>query len=460
MEKQPNSRSHPVLRWGALALGTVIWGSGVAAMYGDDYKVAVALYLVGIIIVAVDFITLEGHSEYRGSKRLILVGCTTFVAALAFALSLAWIHLRKADIQAVQVAPQSEQPQAESPAPAPTHTQSSKEPSFVYVVPGVWLNNSTWDLIVRHHGPNPVNNIEIVFDDQDRHKQVAPTGKLFNVNDIIKTLHFDEIDAVEGVLAKQFLWTPLNPDSSTFSVAVASRQGRVDEMLKIVGHDGKDWQFAIKVSDSKNVLLHCRDPKFPVSVEFPERLPRCFPDYTVGPAKSAPKTAEHAAARTSGANSPAVGSIQQGPGSALSIGQQGGITAGTINIGTLPPKPLVLTEEQSSHIRSDMAKYSGIAIEIVLVNRNRGTEEFGNHLVSALKDAGWDVIYSSAAILIRSNGTQSSPGLSLDIGPGSDNVASELGLSLMRHGVIDNKPIPAMRVPESNKLALYICEPK
>jgi hypothetical protein len=340
MEEQPNSGSHPVLRWGALALGTLICGGGVAAMYGDDYKVAALLYLVGIIIIAADFITLDGHDGYRGSKWVVLVGGTTFVAAFAFALSLAWIHLRKADIQAGQVPPQSEQPKPENPVPVPTQRQTPKEPSFVYVVPGVWLNNSTWDLIVRHHGPNPVNNIEIVFDDQDRHKEAARTGTPFNVNDIMKTLHFDEIDAVEGVMAKQFPWTPLDPNSSTFSIAVTSRQGRVDETLKIVGHDGKDWQFAIKVSDglSKNVLLHCRDPKLPASVEFPERLPRCFPDYTVGPAKSEPKAAQHTAARTSGPNSPAVGSIQQGPGSALSVGQQGGITAGTVNLGPPPLK--------------------------------------------------------------------------------------------------------------------------
>lgn len=131
-----------------------------------------------------------------------------------------------------------------------------------------------------------------------------------------------------------------------------------------------------------------------------------------------------------------------------------------MNIGTLPPKPLILTDAQSSLVRSDMEKFTGSAIEVWVVNRTEGTTEFSGRLVSALKAAGWSVQYFSAANLIRSNGTQPPPGLSLDIGPGAENIANELSLSLMRHGVIDNKPIPAMRVSASNKLALYICEPK
>jgi hypothetical protein len=42
-----------------------------------------------------------------------------------------------------------------------------------------------------------------------------------------------------------------------------------------------------------------------------------------------------ASAHTSGQSSPAVGSLTLGPGSAVSFGQQGGITAGTVNIGAV-----------------------------------------------------------------------------------------------------------------------------
>jgi hypothetical protein len=107
-------------------------------------------------------------------------------------------------------------------------------------------------------------------------------------------MHFDEIDPVEGVWAKQFLWTPLDQNSSNFSVVVASRQGQFVETIKVVGQDGEDWQNAIKVIDgsSKKILLHCRDPKFPVSAEFPDNLPHCFPQYIVGPVERVPET-EH-----------------------------------------------------------------------------------------------------------------------------------------------------------------------
>jgi len=42
---EKESAQHPVLRWGALALGGLLWGAGVAAMYGDDYKLAHAFTL-------------------------------------------------------------------------------------------------------------------------------------------------------------------------------------------------------------------------------------------------------------------------------------------------------------------------------------------------------------------------------------------------------------------------------
>jgi hypothetical protein len=213
----------------------------------------------------------------------------------------------------------------------------------------------------------------------------------------------------------------------------------------------------------------------PAAIQAPAQVPTSATPSTVAPSEATPSvptsqalpaqthkspSQTHAAARTSGDISPAVGSITQGAGSALSINQEGGITAGTVNIGALPPKPLVLTDAQASLVRSDLEKYSGSNIEVALVNPTKGTTEFGNRLVSTLKDAGWNVNYSSFAILIRSNGAQPPPGLSLDIGENSKSVASELASSLIRHAVIDDKPIPALQAREPGKLTLYICEPK
>jgi len=174
--------------------------------------------------------------------------------------------------------------------PAAQPTVKAKAPSFAYIVPGVWLNKSTSDFIVRHYGPDPVNNIELVFNDVDRQTFGAQTNHSFSLNELGTTLHFPEIDPIEGFWAKQFLWTPLNPDNENYWVVQTSREGRFVEPLKIVGKDRANWQYAMKVTDELNhkTAIHCRDPKFPISEEFPENLPKYFPDLTVGKPKPKP----------------------------------------------------------------------------------------------------------------------------------------------------------------------------
>ncbi len=87
-----------VVRWGAFGIGTLLWASGIAAMYGDDYKLAVFLYFLGITIVACNFIALDWHNQYPKLKKSIIVVSTVLVATLAFALSIAWIMVRKSDV--------------------------------------------------------------------------------------------------------------------------------------------------------------------------------------------------------------------------------------------------------------------------------------------------------------------------------------------------------------------------
>jgi hypothetical protein len=123
---KPKPLLQRIVRWGALAVGILLWGSGVAAMYGDDYKTAVGLYLVGIIIIAADFITLEDHGEYKGLRKAVMLGSTAFVALLAMGLSIAWIQLRKRDVKLPQVqTAQSETKTSILPSAAPTTTSPS-----------------------------------------------------------------------------------------------------------------------------------------------------------------------------------------------------------------------------------------------------------------------------------------------------------------------------------------------
>jgi hypothetical protein len=93
---------------GALAFGTLTWSSGVAARYGDDYKLAVALFFVGIAVMTADFVTIL--CEYKGygwRKSLSIVGSAALVA---FLFSIAWIKLRKADIPSGAAMPVSSPP--------------------------------------------------------------------------------------------------------------------------------------------------------------------------------------------------------------------------------------------------------------------------------------------------------------------------------------------------------------
>ena len=65
------------------------------------------------------------------------------------------------------------------------------------------------------------------------------------------------------------------------------------------------------------------------------------------------------AVSTSGSNSPAVGSITQGEGSALSINQQGGITAGTINFA---PPQRTISQADKLKLISLLSQHPGKAV--------------------------------------------------------------------------------------------------
>jgi len=81
-------------RWEAVGIGsTLLYGFGVAAMYGDDYIVADCLYFLGIVWLTTRVLAWEetkGHPQRRGVSVLILL-----CAVLAFGGSHLWIQHRK-----------------------------------------------------------------------------------------------------------------------------------------------------------------------------------------------------------------------------------------------------------------------------------------------------------------------------------------------------------------------------
>jgi hypothetical protein len=161
----------------------------------------------------------------------------------------------------------------------------ARKPSIVYVAPGVWADGSQWHMLVRHFGPNPVYNIELLFVDQDRHKAAAAQSSPLTpdqLSNLDVTLRFAEIDPIEGIWAKQFVWQPLNPDHEHYDVGIVSREGAFSEDLRIERVHEK-WYWEMKLTDGKTgrTIVHCRDNGFP---EHPRwrlwALPNCFPDYS------------------------------------------------------------------------------------------------------------------------------------------------------------------------------------
>src|ERR1700730_2615782 len=77
---------HAILRWSALAVGLLLLGFGVAAMYGDDYKIAALLYLAGLLLVLADFLALEQNRRLRGKEKNKVVIFSALATTMLFAL--------------------------------------------------------------------------------------------------------------------------------------------------------------------------------------------------------------------------------------------------------------------------------------------------------------------------------------------------------------------------------------
>jgi hypothetical protein len=93
-------------------------------------------------------------------------------------------------------------------------------------------------------------------------------------------------------------------------------------------------------------------------------------------------TAPKRGVSSSGIGSPAIGSVTQGPGSALSVNQRGGITAGTI-IGNPPCPWAILTQEDFIKIAT-LSSSRPAKIYIAIPPSNDDAARFAGYLQSAL----------------------------------------------------------------------------
>jgi len=156
-------------------------------------------------------------------------------------------------------------------------------PSFVFLIPGVWLNGDTWDFIVNHRGREPLYNVEIVLVDEDRAASLRAQGAITPADVATEqtVVRFPEIHPKGGgsTFAKQILWKPFSPQHAHFSIVVSSRASKMVEDLRIERF-GDTWLYRMTVKDglTGSVLAACQDSGLPGANS--TVLPRCFPEFT------------------------------------------------------------------------------------------------------------------------------------------------------------------------------------
>jgi hypothetical protein len=117
-----------------------------------------------------------------------------------------------------------------------------------------------------------------------------------------------------------------------------------------------------------------------------------------------------------------------------SIGQTGGITAGTINLG---PPPLLINKEQRDHLTASVKpfvqQFAGKKINISLHNANPETGEFGTRLDTAFKAAGFQTNTGSVTFI----GAVLSRGVTIRYGVNRTKLAEAVRDSFLRDKVVD-----------------------
>ena len=154
------------------------------------------------------------------------------------------------------------------------------KPSFVFVVPGVWLNEDAWAFLINHRGPKTSYNTQILFVDQDRknalkHRQTSLSPADIDTFQVL--LSFPEVNPMGSgsIFAQQFQWKPLNSTRSRFNAEITWRDGAVHQELEIAKVQEK-WTYRIKVidRDSGKILFWCRDKDYPSAEPTSPCLPR------------------------------------------------------------------------------------------------------------------------------------------------------------------------------------------
>jgi hypothetical protein len=156
-------------------------------------------------------------------------------------------------------------------------------PSFAFIVPGVVVNNNSWDFIINHRGPKSSESVQMLFTDDDRQKAlVSEHPKSLtpqDMNSYMRMLNYQEINPNEQghIFALQFIWTPLVFDHEHYTIEITDREHRaIHQELQIERVNGK-WSWATQITENGKPLLDCKDASFPYGSRAP--IP-CFPNVT------------------------------------------------------------------------------------------------------------------------------------------------------------------------------------
>jgi hypothetical protein len=165
----------------------------------------------------------------------------------------------------------------------------------VFVKPGVVFDpdnpSAHWGFIVVLRGDEPAYRANLTFQDIDKADEIGrqlKAGKSLSHDEIFSDFHRNQYEELDPHPARKgrdtevdmFHWRPPNMSNEKYLISVEHRTGGTSEDLRIKAVDG-GWQVAMKVADEKSgdVLILCKDPKFPSSSEWASDLPKCFPEY-------------------------------------------------------------------------------------------------------------------------------------------------------------------------------------
>lgn len=120
-------------RWEVIGVvAPALYGFGVAAMYGDNYRIAIALYFIAVILLMTKILSWEEIRKQVRSKKVLMVILVAAMGAASLWVSLKWIQLRKRDREATQSTPVRTGPQAGptivSPPPSSTLRPTNERP--------------------------------------------------------------------------------------------------------------------------------------------------------------------------------------------------------------------------------------------------------------------------------------------------------------------------------------------